>query len=314
MEETVKTQDKHVQDDVEAIAEANLPSVATVGEEERKPAYYSIITAAVRYDNAISPSAKLLYSEITALSNEKGFCWATNVYFSKLYGVNKGTVSRWMSELEGAGHIKSFLAKSEKGETIRKIFITNGLKIDFSAVGTGEDKKDEDKNGELPEKSNRGSASGVLGTKIDIFVGDMPSWWPEVLLATDGVSVEPKMSVFDVCKVILAKWNSKPSLRKHSEGYIEKGKCGKRFFFREVVEIVKSDGLPKVLRAIDFYYEILSSPEYWWTYQWPLADFICRGYEKFKLEAEESARKNYRKTKTGDRRDWTPRQYDGDEF
>ena len=52
--------------------------------EEIKQGYYAIIPANVRYDKDISPNAKLLYGEITALCNQKGFCWASNQYFSNL--------------------------------------------------------------------------------------------------------------------------------------------------------------------------------------------------------------------------------------
>jgi len=69
--------------------------------------YYAIIPANVRYDERLTPNAKLLYGEITALCNEKGFCWANNEYFSNLYGVSKVSVSKWINSLIEFGYIKS---------------------------------------------------------------------------------------------------------------------------------------------------------------------------------------------------------------
>jgi hypothetical protein len=67
--------------------------------------YYAIIPASVRYDKKLTPNSKLLYGEITALCNEKGYCWANNTYFSTLYKVSNRTITNWINELKGAGHI-----------------------------------------------------------------------------------------------------------------------------------------------------------------------------------------------------------------
>ena len=71
-----------------------------------KPSYYSILTADVRYDEKLSASEKLLFSEITALSNKHGYCTAGNGYFSKLYNVSDRSVTRWIKHLKELGYLK----------------------------------------------------------------------------------------------------------------------------------------------------------------------------------------------------------------
>ena len=63
---------------------------------ENKKSYYAVVPANVRYDSNICANSKLLYGEITALCNEKGYCWASNQYFADLYDVSKISISRWI--------------------------------------------------------------------------------------------------------------------------------------------------------------------------------------------------------------------------
>jgi len=92
------------------------------------PSYWAVIPAKVRYSN-LKPSAKLLYGEITCLQNKTGYCFATNRYFSELYGVTKNTVSSWVSQLEKMGFITVELERNQHKQIIkRKIGITeNGV-------------------------------------------------------------------------------------------------------------------------------------------------------------------------------------------
>ncbi|MBQ8993083.1 MAG: conserved phage C-terminal domain-containing protein [Turicibacter sp.] len=98
--------------------------------------YYAIIPANVRYDKDLTPNAKLLYGELTALSNEKGYCWASNSYFSELYGVSKKTVSNWIASLDEKGFVKSEMIYKENSKEIkeRRLYI-NPMENNFATYG-----------------------------------------------------------------------------------------------------------------------------------------------------------------------------------
>jgi hypothetical protein len=88
----------------------------------QKPNYYAIIPAEVRYAD-ITPNAKLLYAEITALLQMNGVCFASNSYFSNLYNKNKVTISRWISELNKKGFIKTSFTYKEGTKEIANRYI-----------------------------------------------------------------------------------------------------------------------------------------------------------------------------------------------
>ena len=71
-----------------------------------KPGYWAVIPATVRYDPALPPNAKLLYGEITALSNAQGYCYAQNRYFSALFGLSDRSVCRLLAALAKGGCLR----------------------------------------------------------------------------------------------------------------------------------------------------------------------------------------------------------------
>ncbi|HFD0552138.1 TPA: helix-turn-helix domain-containing protein [Enterococcus faecium] len=85
--------------------------------------YYAIIPANVRYDDSLIPSAKLLYGEITALCNEKGYCWASNEYFANQYKVSKPTIQNWLKSLEEKGYIYREVKYKEGSKEIEARYI-----------------------------------------------------------------------------------------------------------------------------------------------------------------------------------------------
>ena len=92
--------------------------------------YFAIIPAPVRYCKDLKANEKLMYGELTALSNDKGFCFASNEYFSNLYEVSKTSISKWISNLEKNGFIKIKMIYEPGTKQIkqRRIYIAPLLK------------------------------------------------------------------------------------------------------------------------------------------------------------------------------------------
>ncbi len=115
---------------------------------EDKPNYYSILPADVRYDKRLKPNEKLLYSEITALANTTGECWANNNYFAELYDVTPQTISTWISHLKELNYI-----------TIKILYKENSKEIDKRLIGIN-------KNLNTPYENSYGGIKENLNTPI----------------------------------------------------------------------------------------------------------------------------------------------------
>jgi hypothetical protein len=106
--------------------------------------FYAIIPANIRYDKEVPPNAKLFYSEITALCNERGYCWANNEYFTELYDTTDRTIRRWLSVLSERGYITvEYQYKAGTKEILKRY-----IKLAGSAFSLSEEESDlgEDKN------------------------------------------------------------------------------------------------------------------------------------------------------------------------
>ena len=95
--------------------ENNLPS-----------SYYAIIPAYIRYNKELKFAERLMYGEITALSNKEGYCFASNRYFADLYGVSISTISRWISHLAELGSLHIEIIRNDKKEIVeRRIYVVD---------------------------------------------------------------------------------------------------------------------------------------------------------------------------------------------
>lgn len=129
---------------------------------ECKPNYYAVIPATVRYDKDLSPNAKLLYGEITSLANSKGYCWATNSYFMKLYNISsERTIQILLKQLSDKNYISIHIEKNKN----RKIYLTDNPAENYGVTPQ--------KNAGMSAKkcgdNNKNNNNKEYNNKIDIF-------------------------------------------------------------------------------------------------------------------------------------------------
>lgn len=129
--------------------------------DQRKPAYWAVIPARVRYDEDLRPNAKLLYAEIQALADSSGYCWATNEYLAKLYGLAARTVSDLISKLAQKGYIEVEVLRDEETHEVleRRIWVDKPYRIEDVPPA---------KNGRTPHAKNSDTPPAKNGEENNI--------------------------------------------------------------------------------------------------------------------------------------------------
>ena len=106
-------------------------------ERREKASYYAVIPSHVRYCDDLLAQEKLLYGEITALTNTYGYCFASNTHFAELYGVSKRTISRQISKLEQFNFIKIEIIRDSDTKEILERRIYLNYVFNASPIDTG---------------------------------------------------------------------------------------------------------------------------------------------------------------------------------
>lgn len=88
-----------------------------------RPNFYAILEADVRYDKRLSSTAKLIYAEITALTQKEGYAWASNQYFAENFDLSASQVSRIVSQLVELDYIEVEI----KDKYLRKIKVRKNI-------------------------------------------------------------------------------------------------------------------------------------------------------------------------------------------
>jgi len=141
-------------------------------EKKEDPSFFAIIPATIRYDKSLSPNAKLLYGELTALCKKEGYSWATNKYFANLYQVDRSSISHWIKKLEEAGYIRIEIIYDQAQRYIeeRRIFLT-GLALEkpveeYVPEAASEEEQEEQTADEMNNYSENGADSEGGGEKF----------------------------------------------------------------------------------------------------------------------------------------------------
>lgn len=130
--------------------------------------YYTILPADVRYDKRLLANEKIIYSEILALAQKKGYCHATNAYFAEALSTSVTSVSKWINKLIKLSYIRAEYKYRENTKCIeeRRIFV-NDLGNEETTKNLKEDMK-EDLKGPLEEDLREGLKGDFKDNKTSI--------------------------------------------------------------------------------------------------------------------------------------------------
>lgn len=91
------------------------------------PAYFAIITMPVLRNRALAANAKILYASITALSDERGYCWASNQYLAEQFGWGERTVSRLIAQLCDLGFLRYEMVLNPETKRMERHIYIGGM-------------------------------------------------------------------------------------------------------------------------------------------------------------------------------------------
>lgn len=86
-----------------------------------KPSFYAILPADVRYAEDLTSLQKILYAEITALTNKEWYCYAGNSYFAELYKKDPTRVSKTISDMQKKWYLQ--ISRENESWFVRRIYV-----------------------------------------------------------------------------------------------------------------------------------------------------------------------------------------------
>lgn len=159
--------------------------------ETRFPGYTALLPPRVRYDRELPAAAKLMFAEISAMTDVTGFCWATNGYLARLLGISKDRAARLIGLLETSGYVATEVIRDERNTvTERRIFVRD-LGLSHLPPPVKNNGRGPGKNNGSPPGKNTGTIQNdkslehnppivpPRGTRSRYEHKDRPDWLPE---------------------------------------------------------------------------------------------------------------------------------------
>jgi hypothetical protein len=88
-----------------------------------QPSWAAVIPNKYLYAKDINAVQKILIGLISGLSNIKGYCFATNDYFSEILDLSKVRVSQLITDLEKKGYLGRVIYRNDKQQVEKRILI-----------------------------------------------------------------------------------------------------------------------------------------------------------------------------------------------
>lgn len=149
--------------------------------------YYSVIPSVILFREDLAANAKLLYAVLTNLCDNQGYCWASNEYLAGVFGVSESTVTRWISQLERLGVIRSEMIPNAKG-TERRIYA--GIFVVSEGGVSKNEERGVRKNAERGVRKNEDTPKGRI-YNINNQTVNIPPISPQGGMARDADDISP---------------------------------------------------------------------------------------------------------------------------
>ncbi len=148
--------------------------------EEKVFGAFVVIPSSLLTDMKVSAPAKLTFGVISNLSNQKGYCFATNLYIGNMLNLHENTISKHIHELIASGYLLRYDEILDNQTTQRRLTLSDPVKDQLGQrkQGGGVNENVNHNNISLITKDNIYTSEvkeiEILGNNSDLFITIQP--------------------------------------------------------------------------------------------------------------------------------------------